>query len=75
MLNVPDFSAAESMAPPAAEFLLAAIIESSDDAILSQTLDGIITSWNRGAERVFGYSSGEVIGRSIEILFPPERPA
>lgn len=52
---------------------LAAIVESSDDAITSTTLDGIVVSWNAGAERLYGYSAAEIIGRSISILLPPER--
>jgi PAS domain S-box-containing protein len=51
---------------------LAAIIESADDAIISKTLDGIITSWNPGAERIFGYAANEIIGKSVTILIPPD---
>ncbi len=52
---------------------LASIIESSDDAIISKDLNGVIMSWNRGAQQVFGYVAGEVIGKSVTILIPPER--
>ena len=53
---------------------LAAIVESSDDAIYGKTLDGVILSWNHGAERMFGYAAGEVLNRSVNILVPPNSP-
>jgi PAS domain S-box-containing protein len=53
---------------------LAAIVESSDDAILSKTLEGVISSWNSGAEKLYGYSVEEVVGRPVAILVPPELP-
>ena len=52
---------------------LSAIVESSDDAILSKNLDGIIQTWNRGAERIFGYTAEEAIGQSVLMLIPPDR--
>src|SRR4030095_8872112 len=56
--------------PELAQYWLAALIESADDAIISKTLDGIITSWNEGARRIFGYEADEVIGTSVTILIP-----
>src|SRR5579871_4709477 len=53
--------------------LLAAIVESSDDAIIGKAFDGTITGWNRGAERVYGYSAAEALGRHISLIVPQER--
>jgi PAS domain S-box-containing protein len=52
---------------------LAAVVESSDDAIISKTLDGTITSWNPGAVKLFGYSSAEAVGKSMRMLLPPDQ--
>lgn len=64
---------AEHKATQARLRALAAIVESSDDAILSKNLDGFITSWNSAAERIYGYSEQEMIGQSVTRLFPPNR--
>src|SRR5215212_11236568 len=53
---------------------LAALVEYSDDAIIGMTLDGIITSWNKGAEKLYGYSAEEAVGQHISMLAPPKRP-
>ncbi len=52
---------------------LAAIIETSDDAIISKSLDGVITSWNKSAERIFGYTAKEAVGKHITLIIPPDR--
>jgi PAS domain S-box-containing protein len=56
-----------------AHAFLGAIVESSDDAIVSKTLDGVIQSWNAAAERLFGYRADEAIGQSVKLIVPPER--
>ena len=55
--------------------LLAAIVETSDDAIFSKTLDGTIMTWNKAAERMYGYSAEEIIGKPVSLLQPSDRPA
>src|SRR5262249_5350445 len=57
-----------------ADALLAAIVESSEDAIISKTLDGTVLTWNAGAERLYGYSAEEAIRRNMSFLLPPDRP-
>jgi PAS domain S-box-containing protein len=68
LLDITERKAAER-----ASGLLAAIVDSSDESIISMNLDGIITSWNRSAERLFGYKAEEVIGRNITLIIPPDR--
>lgn len=55
-----------------ASYWLNALVDSADDAIIGKTLDGIITSWNRGAERIFGYKANEVVGKPVLLLIPPD---
>jgi PAS domain S-box-containing protein len=80
---VPSVPASERLIPsppnssvptaPAPQALLAAIVATSDDAIISKTLDGIITSWNEGAQRIFGYTAEEAVGQSVLMLIPEGR--
>ncbi len=56
-----------------AQLRLAAVIETSDDAIVSKTLDGVVRTWNQGAERIFGYSADDMVGKPIHLLLPVER--
>ncbi|MHC2333727.1 PAS domain S-box protein [Bradyrhizobium sp. USDA 4454] len=68
LVNEPARERAERLAN-----LLASIVESSDDVIVSKNLDGIITSWNKAAERIFGYAASEAIGRPITLVIPEDR--
>ena len=63
----------ESLSRDRAAQHYAAIVESSDDAILSKDLNGVITSWNSGAQRLFGYTAEEAVGRSVTIIIPTDR--
>ncbi len=69
-----DETVARLSSPEIAPLLLSALINSADDAIISKTLDSIITSWNKGAERLFGYTAEEAIGKPVTILIPEDHP-
>jgi PAS domain S-box-containing protein len=67
-------AALEDIEGVASQAYLASIVECSDDAIYGKTLDGTILSWNRGAERIYGYSAAEMVGRPVSVLVPPNKP-
>jgi two-component system sensor kinase FixL len=69
MSGIPEFRPHDE-----ASRILAAIVESSDDAIIGKDLDGIVLTWNDGARRMYGYSAEEMVGRSVAVLMPPDRP-
>jgi PAS domain S-box-containing protein len=72
-LDALKFEAAERKKAERANGLLAAIVDSSDDAIISKTLDGVITSWNNSAERMFGHTVEEAVGKHITFIIPSDR--
>jgi len=67
-------AALEDVEGVGSQAFLASIVECSDDAIYGKTLDGTILSWNRGAERIYGYSAGEMVGRPVSVLVPANKP-
>jgi PAS domain S-box-containing protein len=64
----------EPQNPEVAPYWLSALVQSADDAIISKTLEGVITSWNAGATRIFGYTADEAIGKSVTMLIPEDHP-
>ncbi|TLY25741.1 MAG: PAS domain S-box protein [Nitrospirae bacterium] len=66
-------SVSEQRQAEATRAYLADIVDSSDDAIIGKTLEGTVASWNRGAERIFGYTAEEFLGQPITVLIPPDR--
>jgi len=73
--NGPDADEAAKTLAMSPESLLAAVVENSDDAIIAKSVDGTVLSWNRGAEDLFGWSAGEMIGKSVRIIIPDDRQA
>jgi len=66
-------SASGNSRAPAEDATLAAIVRSSPDAVISKTVEGVVTSWNAAAERLYGYAAEQIVGRPIDITFPPDK--